>query len=423
MDSAEAIIYQAVQPLSFFKKKFGARGSLVRPDPTYSKFALPDTKPAHIGSLQYNLLSPQMQRLLGKPGELKQSAYPMALYREMWFNDLSYNTSNKEVLMGLKGSNWEYHVKPGDLLYPRGRLVIMGGDSVILHDGANPYWHGMKPFACLRMNVVPWQFYGMSDVRSWSELQDILNSILAGVLDMIKKATNPGIIAPVNAFDPATWEMLDLSLPSFKAAYNQMAVSKPELTQAPQIPAYVMQTYGMIVKDLKEQSGAAAMDEALRKKQVPGGDTLEAINRTKNTPYRLKGRMIEQFLTPVGQMGISGFTQFYTKERRYFMLGERGLLAADTDSDPGTMIPANVNPTDHVRRFQFSIQPGSLLHIQRLDEANQLIGLRRLGDLDRRTMFERLDLGLDAEKVEANLKKERAEGIPMLPQKKGGGHK
>ena len=240
---------------------------------------------------------------------------------------------------------------------------------------------------------------------------------------MIKKATNPGIIAPVNAFDPATWEMLDLSLPSFKAAYNQMAVSKPELTQAPQIPAYVMQTYGMIVKDLKEQSGAAAMDEALRKKQVPGGDTLEAINRTKNTPYRLKGRMIEQFLTPVGQMGISGFTQFYTKERRYFMLGERGLLAADTDSDPGTMIPANVNPTDHVRRFQFSIQPGSLLHIQRLDEANQLIGLRRLGDLDRRTMFERLDLGLDAEKVEANLKKERAEGIPMLPQKKGGGHK
>src|SRR5208337_1117078 len=195
IQSAQALIYQSVQPLGFFKKKFPRRAHLVEPDPSFSRYSPTPDRPGHLPAMLYDNLSPGMKRLVGNQTKTLNSTYPEALYREFWIQDWSYNESNVTVKMGRQNTNWCYEVKPGERLYPRGRLLTMGGKAV-MDDGPNPYWHGKYPFGMLRMNAVPWQLLGLSDLNNWVQLQDIINNILAGVIDMIKKATNPGFYAP-----------------------------------------------------------------------------------------------------------------------------------------------------------------------------------------------------------------------------------
>jgi len=108
-----------------------------------------------------------------------------------------------------------YEVKPNGPLYPRGRLIITGGnDFQVLYDGPNFFWHGKFPFVPIRLKPVPWQFHGVSELRTKVPLQDIVNTILAGVLDMIKKAINPALIFPDDAFSDAIKNALDPSMPT-----------------------------------------------------------------------------------------------------------------------------------------------------------------------------------------------------------------
>lgn len=104
------------------------------------------------------------------------------------------------------------------------------------------------------------------------------------------------------------------------------------------------------------------------------------------------------------------------------MLGQEGLTFEDFDWDPGTAIPAGMRPEDHAKSFVFMVQPGSLLNANRMEEAMMYARLRIMGDLDRKTFFKKLDLGLDVDTVETGLKREAMEGIAMRPPKgKGGG--
>src|SRR5271156_1502486 len=160
LQSAQAVIYNSLRPLGWFRQRFGARGAMVMPDPGFSRYALEPGRPSHIPSFVFDALSPQMKHVVGEPGKAADSSYPQALYREFWIKDWTHNESNRPVLIGRANSNWCYTVEPRKRLYPRGRLLVTGGEQ-LLYDGPNPYWHGLFPFEVLRMNVVPWQFWGM----------------------------------------------------------------------------------------------------------------------------------------------------------------------------------------------------------------------------------------------------------------------
>jgi hypothetical protein len=328
------------------------------------------------------------------------------------------NESNVTVKMGRQGTNWCYDVKPGERLYPRGRLLTMGGKA-IMDDGPNPYWHGKYPFGMLRMNAVPWQLMGLSDLNTWVQLQDIINNILAGVIDMIKKATNPGFYAPKNAFTEGQWETMDWGMPGLKAAYSPVASQKPDFTSAPNLPSYVMQMMMLAAREM-DNSVSGAVSQAAQKKQVPSGESLDKIKEAQLTPIRLKGRNIEVFLRDLGSQQISNIFQFYDAKRRLFLLGPKGLTFEDFDWDPQTMIPAGVPPEDHARRFKFMIEPDSLLNARRVEKAMIMLRLRLMGDMDRKHLYEILDLGYDVEDVEKELKREAQAGIPMRPPGKGG---
>jgi hypothetical protein len=292
----------------------------------------------------------------------------------------------------------------------------MGGD-VILYDGPNPWWHGRPPFADLRMNIVPWQYYGLSDIKQLIPLQDIINNILAGVMDMVKKAVNPGFYGPKNAFSDAVWHSLDWAMPGFKAQYSATASQAPQFAPQPNLPSFVMQVVQLAMREMDESSARAVGSEALRKNQMPAGDTIEKINQTRQTTFRLKGRRIESFLQVLGDMNLYNIFQCYDRNRRITMLGPDGATRADFDWNPGTMIPAGVLPEDHVKQFAFEIKQGSLLNIDHDEKLQQLYLLKKLGAVSNRTLWKNLEaLDIDPDKEEAALQREAQMGMGQAPK-------
>lgn len=426
LQSSEAVIYVDQKSVGWIQRKFPDRAHLVMPDINLSQFEVSQGPPPNISPQLFAALTPAYKRVLGRnQSQLKTSAYPMCKYREFWIKDYSVNTSNQVVAVGKAGKDpyrIGYTVNPGERLYPRGRLIVMAGRQVV-HDGPNPYWHGLFPFAMCRLNVVPWQLYGVSDLKSWKDLQDIVNQIIAGVLDMIKRAVNPPLIAPTGAIGEEAARQIDLSMPGAKVLYRANSPQAPRVEQTAQLPGFVLQFHQGIEREMDQQSGIATVDEAMRKKQIPGGDTLDQIRNSKQTPIRMKARNIEDFIVDCGTQMVPNFFQFYNRERRLYLLGPAGGHSEDFDWKPNVMVPPEARPSTHIRKFKFEIVEGSLLSIQRVEKVLALYRLRQAGDIDRRTFFAMLDklenVYLDADTIESNLKKERAEGLMGIPPKGG----
>jgi hypothetical protein len=279
----------------------------------------------------------------------------------------------------------------------------------------------MFPFAALRLNRVPWQWPGISEFRNQIPLQDVMNNILAGIMDAVKKAVNPPLVAPDNAFGQAVKRNLDPNMPGAKVFYSPASIAPPQYAPAPALPSFVFQTMLYAQQELDAQSGFIDLSSVSRRGIIPAADTMEQMKEGQQTMVRLKVRYIESFLKDIGQQFVPNLFQFYTMKRRIQTLGEEGKTFEDFDYDPGTMIPAGVPAEEHWRQFQFLIQPGSLLKSSRTPQQMLMLNLRRMGDMDRENMLEALDLGGLAESVKKNL---QAEGqdflINLIRQKMGG---
>ena len=424
LQKAMGVIYRTPKPLTWFQERYPTKGVAVPVDREYSQF-MTTASGASAGQgawgKAWQVLSPQMRRLFGQSAsQYRDSVIPMALYREFWVRDNQKNTSDKEVYVGDLDREYGYSVRPGQRLYPRGRLICMGG-PVVLYDGPNPFWHGQFPFAALRLNRVPWQWPGVSEFRNQIPLQDTMNTILAGILDSVKKAVNPPLLAPDNAFGAAVKRNLDPNMPGAKVFYSPSSIAAPQYAAPPMLPSFVFQTMLYAQQELDAQSGFIDLSSVSRKGIVPAADTLEQMKEGQQTLVRLKVRYIESFLKDIGQQFVPNLFQFYSMKRRIQILGEDGLTFEDFDYDPGKMIPAGVPPEEHWRSFQFLIQPGSLLKSSRVPQQMLMLNLRRMGDMDRDNMLEALDLGGMKETIRKNLEQEGKEFlIQMIRQKMGG---
>src|SRR6185437_146203 len=376
LQSAEAVIYETVEPVGKGKRKYPRATHLIRPDPAVSQFIRETDMPNSAAGYRYQLLSPAMQRIVGSDARMESSAFPQARFREYWFHDYSYNISGKDVLMGDRNSNWCYVVKPHGRLYPRGRLIVTcNGPSNIISDTPNPWWHGRYPFGMLRPNVVPWQLYGMSMMHSWCDLQDLVNKIYAGVLNVIKKSVNPTLYAPKQAFTPDQWDKIDTGMPNLRLAYNVQSPVEPKFANPPQLPGYVLNMLMMIEKEMDAQSGTAAANQMVGKKQVPGKDTIDQIRDIYAGPVRMQGRNIEIFIRELGEMQVINMFQFFSKNERVHIPGQNGAQGATFDWKPKEMA-GSTKAEEHIKRFHFYLEEGSLLSIQKAEKEMKLYRLR-----------------------------------------------
>jgi hypothetical protein len=383
-------------------------GKMVQPEESKSKYTIDSQAPLTVMPQLFQNLSPGMKRMIGASDRTSiQSVYPKAEVREFWHNDDSINESKNTIWMGPEKAIWGYWVKPGQKMYPRGR-VICRANSVTLYDEPNPYFHRRKPFAVLGLCAVPWQQYALSVLTPWMKQQDILNQIMSGVIQCVKKAVNPALLAPKQAIHPEALRAIDSSKPNLKVSYNANAGTAPTWQQPPNIGSYPLPVYQMILKSMKQSSGSAAMDEAGGKKQVPGSDTLDRLTFSKNTPIRMMGRNIEAFTDEIGTMWTGNALEFYDASQRMELLGDQGLAKEDVETPVGTLIPEGINSEAFVRRYRFKTDKGTLLNVQRQDKIQVSFALRKNHDISRNQLFDVLDWNIDRKKNEEELAQESA---------------
>lgn len=402
----ECLIYRRARTLAWIRRGYPQMGKYVEAESSKSKYTVDVQAPAGVEPQFFPMMSPGMKRLLGV-GETQtfESVYPRAEVQEFWRNNDEINESSNIIEMGPKGARWAYQVKPGQKLYPRGQVFVRS-NRVILFDQPNPYFHRRKPFAILDMLGVPWQQYAMSVVQPWMKQQDILNQMMYGVLQTIKKATNPALMAPKSAINPAAMKAIDASKPGLKVSYSQNATQPPSWQAPPVLPTYVLQTYTMIVNSMKQSSGAAAVGDAMSKKQVPAGDSLDKINWAKNTPIRFMSRNCEGFLDDVGQLWTGDALQFYDVGHRMQMLGMSGIVKEDYDNNPTSLIPEGIDAESYVRMFHFGTEKGSLLGAQKQERTPVMFAMRKNHDISRKRLFAFLDWNIDEQANDAELHEE-----------------
>jgi len=272
----------------------------------------------------------------------------------------------------------------------------------------------------LRLNIVPWQLYGLSDLRGWIDLQDIINQVLAGVLDLFKKAVNPGFYAPSNALSDEAWNNIDWSMPGARLKYKETGAGAPKFAPTPPVPPVAMPLLQYISRELKEQSGIAAISEMLKKKQIPSGDTMDQVKQLQSPPNRLKGRNIEVFVRDCGRRQVPNMLQFYTTKKRMFLLGAQGVTSDDyVDWYPETMLGAGEDPAQVIRTYKFIVEQGSLLSIQRSDKLMNAYRLWMAHGLSLETLYKIIDEpSLNYKDEIQRLQAEAKMGVQVMPPKK-----
>jgi hypothetical protein len=389
----EMVIYRHRETLDWIKRAYPNMGRMVRPQEEMSSYGVEPQVPPTVMPQLFENLNAGWQRIMGgSERSSTRSKFPEAEVCEFWMNDDSENDSKNIVWMGpgdgksADSAPWGYWVKPGQKLYPRGRLVIRA-NKVTLYDEPNPYYHRKRPFVLMGLHSVPWQQYALSVVKPWLDQNDVLNQIMSGLLLAVKRALNPALMAPKSAIHPDALKQIDANKPGMKVSYNSNASTAPQWQTPPNIGAYPVPIYQEIKRSMKENSGTDAVNQALGKKQVPGGDTLEKIQFSKTTPIRFKAGNVETGVNEVGELWTGTALQFYDAARRVEVLGVDGLTKEDIDDRPGSLIPEGVNSESHVRKFGFECEQNSLFGFQRQDRLPIAGSLRKNHDLSRKQFF------------------------------------
>jgi hypothetical protein len=427
IQEAECICFRQPVTMAYLMRKFGAVARGVRPDSAMSNAPAQMMRPSQMMPSQWSKLPQNLKNLLGQKQEGVSTKYPIALLKEFWMRDDSVWDGRESVTVGREGTNWSYIVEPGMPLYPRGRVIVTAGRKV-LEDTCNPYWHGQFPFQQYRPLRVPWQQAGASILEPLAAIQNILNRINGGVMDTINAAIEPSLIAPKGAFSQQGWDSLDPAAPGAKIQYNNNSPKSPEFRKPPELGSYVLQFKQDLEKEQDATSGSAAIQQALSKKQVPGGDSLDMIMNSKSTNIRLMGRSLKSYLTEVGAQVSCNIMQFSSAKARASMFGGEGLTDGDFTPMYGNLMPKGMEPEEFVRRCNFSIRKGSLLAIEKNDEIQIAFALRKQKDLSRKGLYRKLDANIDVKQIEDELLEEakiniQLAGAAAQTTGKGHGHK
>lgn len=403
IDAAELIREDRMVTIASLRRRYGKLAELIDYEADTSNIANIQTmKPNQLSSSEWSKLNPQMKQILGiKQGGVPEQIFPMVKLRQFWMYDAALNETGETVKMGVDVRDpnggllpWGYIVEPGMPLYPRGRLVVTAGKRV-MDDTCNPYYHATFPyvdFTPLKTGYLP---DGMSLMGNQIGPQDILNRIMAGLLETIKAGLIPTIITPRNSISRADLDNISTTISGGKLEYNPNSASPPSFRPQPQVPTLALSFAQMVKQEMDESTGSAAVDAAAQKDQIPSHDTMELIQNSRSSLVRVMGRSLERFLSRGGNLVISNMLQFYTLGHRVSLLGDKGISKMDFQGPIyGSMLSGSMLPEDFVRKFQFTIVPGSALSFDKDQIAQALMALRRTGDLSRNRMYAGLnDIG------------------------------
>lgn len=361
-------------------------------------------------------------------GDQKDLPDSVDLFR-IFVKDESLNTGDSSIQMGPPETNYSYVVHPlgepivdanGQIqkfasredakMYPRGRF-IMCTNTTILHDGPNPYWHGMFPVVRFTLDPLPWTLLGSSMVLNLIPLQNAYNECLRGIEDGIGQWVRRGIVADSTAISKTNLNALDTRRAGLRASLNPTAGEGFKILDGPTFPNWYMEMLAYYKMEMDEVSGVRGMQQLTQLKQMPSEGTMEKYLDAMSPQLRLRSRSIEISLSELAEMLKVGFFQYYTMERRMQILGPDGQTLEDFDFDPETLIPAALPGATreqradlHHKNFTFAVAPNSFLNVSHMQQKMMMLQLLRAQLVDPWTAWDTFDV--------PNVGKAPAETVP-----------
>jgi len=349
----------------------------------------------------------------GSAQKERRGAVPEVTVWKFYLDDRQRNLTREEVVMGNSTAAWSYRVKPGDLLYPRKRLILWIEDTTEpLTDGPSPYWHGMYPVERLKLDPWPWLFLGLGLVHDQMPLQRTINDTVNDFLQVFSQWVNR-IPVGNKAAVPGNWfRRFDPRRPGpqQKVLLNPSMGEGFKLLDGPQTPPWSMEFLAFMFQKFDELAGTANLQAILNARQVPSADTIQRYVEALTPEIRLEGRLLEGFLRSVGRMVMVNIFQFYNAPRRMTLLGDASLTKQDFDFDPGNLVPAmqksdpgwtaeldkDRSQSDRAqyfhKLFSFYVSPNSMLAMQAMEQKLLYLQLARAGYVDYWTLLERLEI-------------------------------
>jgi hypothetical protein len=357
--------------------------------------------------------------LFGRPMR-ETPKLPMADVNEVYLKDDTRNDTSHPILMGQwedgkAQNNWSYMVLPGQKLYPRGRHIVTTTHGT-LHDGPNPYWHGMFP--CPKLNLDPWpqSWFGKAPLWDLLPLQKSLANALRGVDDHIAKLVEPDVVADKNSVPRSVLERWNTRKAGGKYQHNPIAGKGIELVYPRPILRDLQWWIEYLNSEMDTLSGNRDLAQLMQLNQVPGADTIEKITESMTASVQARSRALEAYMREFATMLAYNFAQFYNVGRRITILGAGGVVEDDFDFDPGSIVPAFIHQEDFadgrptptaiargprprydrarefMRQFTFHIAPGSLLAASEIQRKLLYLQLSRAGLIDHWTLLEVLGI-------------------------------
>jgi len=369
--------------------------------------------------------------------------------RYTYINDLSINMTDHDITMGEPGTSWFYIVpfkgkqipagRDGNgmpitraatardaRIYPRRRLVVHT-DNVILYDGPSFDWHGKVPLVPFCLDPWPWEGIGFSLVRDGYTIQESVNELDRGMMDVNRSRLNVSLAFDTNAVSKREAQRFDPMEPRARIGFDGSMVEKPFQLAIPpevlQIPPQVPELRDHLIQCMDDQMALKDVMGLAKARAGGPGDDINKLMDAQGPIVKDMSRSMERSLRDLGEMMKFLMLQYYDAKRVMQIVGEDGITPQTFDYDPTSLVPSHMpgeNPDapsiygkiERARKFantlKFFITPNSLHAITQMSRQLLYLQLYRAQfPIDSRTVAEALDIPNYGNRPDGNTVHER----------------
>lgn len=230
------------------------------------------------------------------------------------------------------------------------KLCVVANESVVLREGENPYWHGLKPFIRFIDSSNTLEFYGKGEIEPVEKLIHALNTLMNQRIVNISQILNPVWKARPNVDDTELQ-----FIPNTVIHVNDM--NDADIMKQQDVTTSSFQEQSVIVEQIQRALGVTDYVQGI---QTPGQTKAEVEIKTAqaNARFSTKLMFFEQVaLKKLGEIVYSLYQQFVTSEKIIRVAGTKGQNFV------------RLTPADLVGRFDVEPESGSTLEVD--SEANQ----------------------------------------------------
>jgi len=428
LQEGDYVIIKIVRTLTQFWEMY-KRGRQVKPDSVVSEYEPAAMQKIHSPLTDGNFTAfrkPSRHRVTHQ-----KSAIPRAVEYRMYFRDRTVSKDDpwREDPSHPDGRRPNY-------LFPGKRLIVWTKD-LVLHDGNSRYWDGMYPVELLDWGIETEHAYGESEADRLRTLNEAMNSLIGGSVDNARLINNPPLLIDHGAMAPS--EISALRRYGDRPGYPVVKRKGYSVERNPpgQMTNVVMGVYNELASEIERDSGMVEVTQGIRPPSLQSGIAIDTLMLAAQIVVRLHSRTIEDFISRVGQLGISRVLQFYTDRRiarltgpldlpeefifdRQKFLTEAG-QKAEEQKDPGVVDEFLL---DLFRDLRFDVLPVSSLAIAKQAKLAMLERWMDKGIVSRKYMLQNADVqDVDTIIAEADadlMKKAELQGKAMQLAQGGG---